>query len=176
MFKLFEKDKCVTLQLDLVTESSTVGHAVTDIVPGTILYDGASGALDAVDTTDNGAYSISAATAGLFYIAMDYYPNTLNHSYAATAEAGGGQYTKGSGKIAAIPITEYYTATISMIMPDAATILKGAMLTITKGLWTIGDETDDFVFAMVTETVTGSAGDATDVKITTWCARYTQSV
>lgn len=174
MFKLFEKDKCVTLQLDLATVGSA-GHKIEDIVPGTILYDGAIGAVDAVSTTDNGPFSITEATAGRYFIAMDYYANTMNHSYANTDTPGGGSYTAGSGKVAAIPVLEYFTAVIQMLMPMGGTIAKGDMLTITNGLWTIGDLTDDYVFAMVTETVTGTGGTTVDVKITTWCARYTQT-
>ena len=168
MFKLFEKDKCVTLQLDMTTVATLPAHAVDKIVPGVILYDGNSGALDAVDTTVNGAYSITEATAGRFYIAMDYYNNTLNHSYAASAEPGSGQYTKGHGKISAIPVLENFTAVIQV----AATLAKGDPLTIVEGVWVKATSTK-YVCAMVTEANGTYSDTPLDTKITTWCARYT---
>jgi len=152
MFKLFERDKCKTLTLDL--ESRELDNAKT-IVPGTILYDGAGGVRKATTGDD-----LTPATSGLFYIANDYYDNTVNVTMYNRSDA------PSSGKIAGIPIMEYFDAEIDL----AAGMQKGDMLSVEDGEIVVATA-GLLVFAMVKED-NAETGDAVPTKVTTWVHRY----
>jgi hypothetical protein len=161
MFKLFEKDKCVTVQLDL--SNGHLDDAKT-IVPGDLLIDDDDG----VRKAENGD-TIAPATVGLYYLAMDYYANTLNAAHAMSANPPTASSVMGSGKLAAVPIMENFTA----IIPIKEDLSKGDLLTIEDGLFTAAD-TSDLAIAVVTEdnNYNAETSDAVDTKITTFMYRH----
>lgn len=160
MFKLYEKDKCKNLALDISNS------LVANLVPGKILYDGDNGAVDAVAADGDGPYTISAENAGRFYICMDYYANTINAKLHSTIEPNLGTSPAGSisnAIIAAVPVLEKFDA----VVPIAEALSKGDLLTIVDGVIEKEDGGDQFVFAMVTED-NDFSDVAVDTKITTW--------
>lgn len=160
MFKLFEKDKCVTVQLDLTDPA-----IIADIVPGTILIDAARGVrpITAGDTLDE-------TNAGSFYLSADYYSNTMNSSYASSKIPPSASHEQGSGKLAAIPLMENFTA----VIPTALDATKGDLLVVNNGALTIATgATNALVIAMVTEDNNNTNGDnGVDTKISTLIHRH----
>lgn len=157
MFKLFEKDKCVTVQLDL-TDST-----IANIVPGTILID--DGGVRPATTGDE----LGEANAGNFYLSADYYSNTMNSSYASSAIPPSASSEQGSGKLAAIPLMENFTA----VIPTTLDAEKGDMLVIVDGVLTAATgATGALIIAMVTEGNNGDGIAEVDTKISTFIHRY----
>ena len=158
MFKIYEKDKSKTLQLDL-SSSANIAAAKT-IVPGTILIDSATGA-----TVAGNGDTLTMANAGLFYISVDYYANTLNRSYPTSEEGGEINQEKGSGKIAAVPITENFEG----VMPiKFNTTAKSTLITITDGQLGAAATNGEVAFAMALDTVNWTSGAGLDCAFTTF--------
>lgn len=157
MFKLYEKDKCVTVQLNL----SATG--ITDIVPGTILVDDTDGVRPVVIGED----SIDSATAGNYYLAADYYNNTMIYSAPTSDEVPAESFTKGSGKLAAVPIMENFNAVVKTDID----LSKHDLLTIKLGAFAVAASTD-LVIAMVTEDNNNTTQNVVDTKITTVIHRH----
>lgn len=158
MFKLFEKDKCVTVQLDLTDPTLLV-----DIVPGTILID----TDDGVRPATNGD-TLGEANAGSFYLSADYYSNTMNSSYASSAIPPSASSEQGSGKLAAIPLMESFTA----VIPTTLDAGKGDMLVIVNGVLAVANSTNALIIAIVTEDNKGDGIAEVDTKISTFIHRY----
>ena len=157
MFKIYEKDKSKTLQLDL-SSSENIAAAKT-IVPGTILIDSVTGA-----TVAGSDDTLTMANAGLFYISVDYYANTLNRSYPTSEEGGEINQEKGSGKIAAVPITENFEG----VMPiEFDTTAKSTLITITDGQLAAA-AINDVAFAMALDAVNYVSGAGLDCAFTTF--------
>jgi len=157
MFKLFEKDKCVTVQLDLTDPTLLV-----DIVPGTILIDDGG-----VRPATNGD-TLVEENAGSFYLSADYYSNTMNSSYASSAIPPSASSEQGSGKLAAIPLMESFTA----VIPTTLDAGKGDMLVIVNGVLAVANSTNALIIAIVTEDNKGDGTAEVDTKISTFIHRY----
>ncbi|MDP3012934.1 MAG: hypothetical protein Q8M92_01740 [Candidatus Subteraquimicrobiales bacterium] len=156
MFKLLEKDKCKSLNLDV----ADVG--ITSIVPGSILYDDADGVRLAKTGDD-----LVEATAGRFYIAMDHYHNSGIATY-------GNQTTPyaapaiDSSKLAGVPVLEYYDMeydlTIDLSKGDLVSIVNGVIVLATAGLLAFGMVSDDNNY--------NDDDMPVPTKITTWIQRH----
>lgn len=157
MFKLYEKDKSMTVQLDLTDLGLLEG-----IVPGTILFDDAEGAVPAGlgDT-------VTPATAGQYYIAVDHYDNTMITSHATSPIPPSASSVQGSGKIAAVPIVETFTAVVMTNLD----VSKGTEITIKNGAFAaaVGG---DLVIASASKANGNIGNDNVPTHITTFIMRY----
>lgn len=168
MFKLFEKDKCVSLKLDTSTTlDPTTGANLVDVAPGMMLYNGANGAVPAANTTGDGPWSVTVTNAGRFFICNDYYNNTIKSGIVNTTSPIVAQTNIPSGMVAAIPIMETFEA----VIPIAHALSKGDLLSYVGGVWDIAD-TNELAFLMVTESNGYVSGAAVDTKVTSWMHKH----
>lgn len=137
MFKLFERDKCQNIALNMG------GAGLTTIVPGTILIMEAEGARKATSGD-----TLTMANAGLFYISNDYYNNILRASYGNTTDPVTAQVNVPSGMIAAIPIVENFEMVTTVPVDTNGQFV---LLTITDGVFAIAETSDEVAFAMAME-------------------------